>query len=82
MKWFLGGVIGAVLIVIGLITVDLTRKSPTVPPGQCALVRNLVLPDRCASSCRSGIDCPTTQTRPYLVFWTQAAGCPDGVICG
>lgn len=82
MKWLFGGLIVVVVAVLGLITVDLTRTPPPVPPGRCVFVDNLILPDRCISSCKSGVDCPTTRTKPYFVFWTEAAGCPDAIICG
>jgi hypothetical protein len=82
MKVVAGVGIGLLLLLATLVVIDLTRTVPTPPPGQCMLQNNLILPDRCISSCSSGIDCPTTMTRPYLWFWTEAAGCPDGIICG
>jgi hypothetical protein len=82
MKYFAGGAAIVVLIVIGLLIVDVTVTPPAVPPGRCVFQDNFILPDRCLSSCSSGVDCPTTRTRPYFVFWTEAAGCPDAVICG
>ena len=83
MKIFAGGamVLGVITVVI-LVIIDLARTPAKPPPGQCMLQNNLILPDRCISSCPSGVDCPTTMTRPYFWFWTQAAGCPDAVICG
>jgi hypothetical protein len=80
-KFFVGGAILALLIVAVLVIVDLTATPPAPAPGRCVFQDNLILPDRCLSSCRSGVDCPTTRTRPYFVFWTEAAGCPDAVIC-
>ena len=82
MKWFLGGLIGIVVIIAGLLVVDLTRTKPRVPPRRCVFVHNFILPDRCISSCKSGVDCPPAKTKSYFFFWTQAAGCPDVVICG
>ena len=75
------GILG-LLVLVTLVVIDLTRTAPTPARGQCLFQNNLILPDRCLSSCSSGIDCPTTMTRPYLIFWTEAAGCPDGIICG
>ena len=82
MKWLLGGSLVTLLALAALALVDVTRTAPPVPPGRCVLQRNLVLPDRCRSSCKSGADCPTASTRPYALFGTQAASCPDAVICG
>ena len=82
MRWFLGDLIVVVVIVAGLLVVDLTRTPPPAPPGRCVFVDNFILPDRCISSCKSGVDCPPTKTRSYFFFWTEAAACPDGVICG
>jgi hypothetical protein len=82
MRWFFGGLIVVVVVVLGLITVDLTRTPPPVPPGRCVFVDNLILPNRCLSSCKSGVDCPTTQTKSYFFFWTEPTGCPDAIICG
>jgi hypothetical protein len=82
MKFVAGGAFVLGVIVATLVIIDLARTPPTPRPGQCALQDNLILPDRCVSSCPSGVDCPTTMTRRYFWFWTEAAGCPDGVICG
>jgi len=83
MKYFVGGtMVFGVLTVVTLVIIDLAKTVPKPGPGQCMFQDNLFLPDRCVSSCPSGIDCPTTMTRPYFWFWTEAAGCPDAVICG
>jgi hypothetical protein len=81
MKWFVGGGILAALVIAVLVVIDVTATPPPVAPGRCTFQNNLILPDRCLSSCPGGVDCPTAMTRPYFVFWTEAAGCPDAVIC-
>ena len=81
MKVFAGAMVLGMIAVVTLVIIDLARSAPKPAPGQCMFQDNLILPDRCISSC-PGIDCPTTRTRSYLWFWTEAAGCPDGVICG
>ena len=81
MKWLFGGSLIALLVLAALALVDATLTTP-VPPGRCVLQRNLVLPDRCRSSCKSGVDCPSATTRPYALFGTQPASCPDAIICG
>lgn len=72
--------IGAISAIIVALVSDL--MTPAVPSGRCLLQTRFLLPDRCASSCPSGVDCPSTRTRPYMFFFTQAAACPDAVICG
>jgi hypothetical protein len=75
------GLVGALVPVIlaGVVAVDLA-SGPTPQRGQCLLRCQLLLPDRCVNTCASPFDC-TAATRPYLVFWAQAATCLDGVIC-
>jgi hypothetical protein len=72
--------LAVILIVVALIVVDVAR-TPTATAGQCLLSRRIVLPDICVNSCTPAFDCTAT-TRPYAVFFTQAASCLDGVICG
>jgi hypothetical protein len=69
----------AALIVIGLIVTDVA-STPAVTTGQCRLARRIILPDICVNSCKQAFDCTTT-TRPYALFFTQAATCMDAVIC-
>lgn len=68
-----------VFLLITLVVVDVAT-TPTATRGQCLLSRRTVLPDICVNSCPSAFDCTLT-TRPYAVFFTQAASCMDGVIC-
>jgi len=82
MKIFAGLGIGALLVLVGLVIVDLTSSTPTPPPGRCVLKTYFILPNRCISSCTSGVDCPPVKTTSYAVFWTQPTSCPDGIICG
>jgi len=82
MKIFVGLGIAGLLILVGLVIVDLTSSTPTPPPGRCVLKTYFVLPNRCLSSCASGVDCPPVKTTSYAIFWTQPTSCPDGIICG
>jgi hypothetical protein len=68
-----------VFLLVTLVAVDVAT-TPTATRGQCLLSRRTVLPDICVNSCPSAFDCTLT-TRPYAVFFTQAASCMDGVIC-
>ncbi len=68
-----------VFLLVTLVVVDVAT-TPTATRGQCLLSRRTVLPDICVNSCPSAFDCTLT-TRPYAVFFTQAASCMDGVIC-
>ena len=75
-----GMVLGfALFILVALIVVDVAT-APTATSGQCLLDRRIVLPDVCVNSCTEPFDCTLT-TRPYAVFFTQAASCLDAVIC-
>jgi hypothetical protein len=84
MKW-LGGGLGLVIIVvlIGLVIRDVT-STPPATKSQCILQRNILLPDRCVTGCALGIaeTLCIVATRPYAIFFTQAAACADGLICG
>ena len=68
-----------VFLLVTLVAVDIAT-TPTATRGQCLLSRRTVLPDICVNSCPTAFDCTLT-TRPYAVFFTQAASCMDGVIC-
>jgi hypothetical protein len=70
-------VIGVILVVV--IAIDLSSQ-PKPTKGQCLLAKNIVLPDACVNSCPKPLDCTAT-TRPYAVFFKQAATCMDAVIC-
>ena len=76
------GLIGGILLlvlVVTLVAADVAT-TPSTRTGQCLLVRRIVLPDICANSCSPPFDCTLT-TRPYGIFFMQAASCMDGVIC-
>jgi hypothetical protein len=75
----IGLAIVVVIVVAVLVAVDVT-STPTAAKGQCVLVRRIILPDICNNSCSPPFDCTLT-TRPYAVFFTQAATCMDAVIC-
>jgi len=70
-------VVGCIVIVaiIVLIIVDASSKPPPAPQETCTLVHHIVLPDNCVCSV-AGKTCTPTATRPYLIFFTQAAACP------
>ena len=68
----------AIVVLVVLVIVDVaSTPAPTAPPsgGTCSLVRRLVLPDTCVCSAAGGT-CIWATTRPYLIFFTQAASCP------
>ena len=68
-------VVIVIVAVAVVIIVDATRTPPATPQETCSLVRHIVLPDNCVCSV-AGRSCTPTATRPYLIFWTQAAECP------
>jgi len=72
------GMLG-LLAIFGLVIKDLA-STPTPAKGQCILARRTILPDICVNSCTPTFDC-TKSTRPYGLFFTQAASCDDAVIC-
>jgi len=79
MQTVIGSLLGiAVVVIVVLIIVDVARTPPptTQPPaGTCTLVHRIVLPDTCVCSAAGGT-CGWITTRPYLIFFTQAASCP------
>ena len=79
MRRAIGGLLIVVIVVAVLVAVDVAN-TPTATTGQCLLARRTVLPDICVNSCSVPFDCTTT-TRPYAIFFTQAASCADGIIC-
>ena len=74
------GIFGIALIVVAVLVAIDVANTPTATTGQCLLARRIALPDICVNSCSSPFDCTRT-TRPYLIFFTQAASCMDAVIC-
>ena len=72
------GVLGLVAIIV--ILGNDVASTPTPAKGQCLLARRTILPDICVNSCTQAFDC-TKSTRPYGLFFTQAASCDDAVIC-
>jgi len=80
MRAVIGSVIGiGILVIVALIIVDVAgTPAPTGPPGggTCTLVRRIVLPDTCVCSAAAGT-CGWATTRPYLLFFKQAASCPS-----
>ena len=74
------GILGLIIIIgLPLVIID-ASSTPKPAQGQCPLVKRTVLPDICVNSCRQAFDCTVT-TRPYAVFFSQAASCSDAIIC-
>jgi len=77
--------IGILIVVVILALIDVARSRPTTTEnrGTCVLVRRIVLPDICSCTAVGGASCPPATTRPYAVFWTQAASCVTPTLgCG
>ena len=74
------GILGIVLIVVAVLVAVDVANTPKATTGQCLLARRTLLPDICVNSCSVPFDCTRT-TRPYAIFFTQAASCMDAVIC-
>lgn len=74
MGWLSWIVTIVVVVIIIIITVDAATA-----PATCALDKNIILPDACRGSCPVDTPkskcCIATATRPYAVFFTQAAAC-------
>lgn len=70
-----------ILVVVALVVVDVVSAPPPPSTGLCVFQDRILLPNRCLSGCSGCAECPTTKTRPYFFFWTEAAGCPDACIC-
>ena len=68
------GLLVVVLLVIAIIDVV---SRPTPNPETCALDVQILLPDTCAGDCEPGSICLPLTTRPYAIFFTQAATCVD-----
>jgi hypothetical protein len=66
-----------IVVVVVLVIVDVaSNPSPTPTPQEtCTLVHHIILPDACVCSVASK-SCHPTKTRPYLIFFQQAAACP------
>ncbi len=79
----LGMLVGVIIVALlgGVVFVD-TTSTPAPPAGQCVLAKRTFLPDACIATCTRGqaSDCTAT-TRPYAIFFQQAATCDLGVIC-
>lgn len=70
-----------VIVLIGLVIRDVV-STPPATSSQCILQRNTLLPDRCVTGCAGGEGLCTVTTRPYAIFFTQAATCAAAIICG
>lgn len=75
---WIGGI--ALLAVIALIVADVVR-TPAPVPGRCTLTTRFLLPDVCVNSCTTDVGACEVAKRPYLIFFTQAARCADGITC-
>ncbi|MGQ0640019.1 MAG: hypothetical protein ACT4P6_04485 [Gemmatimonadaceae bacterium] len=73
----LGLAIGAGVVLVVLIIIDVARSGATTTArtGTYVLIRRMVLPDICSCTAVGGASCPAATTRPYAFFWTQAASC-------
>jgi len=69
------GIVIVVVVVLVIVDVARTPPPPAAPQETCTLVRHIVLPDACVCSV-AGKSCHPTKTRPYLIFFQQAAECP------
>jgi hypothetical protein len=75
------GVVGAVVLIVSALVVVDVVATPTPSTGTCIFQNRIVLPDICVSGCPKCPTCPTASTRPYFVFWTEAASCPGFCLC-
>lgn len=73
-------VIVAVLVVLGLVVADIVMVPPPASLTSCDLDRNIVLPDTCLCASRGRPGCPAATTKPYFIFFRQAATCSLGCI--
>ena len=69
----------AVVITV-VIAIIIVFDVVTEPAGaNCLFDTNILLPDRCfVPGCQGDDFCPSATTRPYMIFWTEAASCPAG----
>ena len=81
MKWLGIGLGLVIIVIVGLVIKDVA-STPPATTRQCILQRNIILPDRCVTGCAGGERLCTVATRPYAIFFTQAAACADAIICG
>jgi hypothetical protein len=65
----------AIVVVVVLVIVDVATNPPPTPQETCNLVHHIILPDACVCSVASK-SCHPTKTKPYLIFFQQAAACP------
>ena len=75
------GLVILIAVLVGLIIRDVV-STPPATSSQCILQRNTILPDRCVTGCAGGERLCTVTTRPYAIFFTQAATCANAIICG
>ena len=71
-----------VAVLIGLVIIKDVASTPAPTKGQCILQHNILLPDRCVTGCPGGELVCTVTTRPYAIFFTQAASCAVAILCG
>ena len=77
MTRFIPMTIGVLILVIAVIIIIDLVAEPT--GSNCMLDTNIILPDRCfVPGCEGDDFCPPATTRPYMLFWTEAASCPTG----
>jgi hypothetical protein len=71
-----------IVVFVGLVIIKDVASTPAPTKGQCILQHNILLPDRCVTGCPGGELVCTVTTRPYAIFFTQAASCADAILCG
>ncbi len=68
--------IGIIIIIVAIVVaVDVTNNPTPTSQDSCDLDRNILLPDKCVCSNPPRAECAATSTRPYGLFFTQAASC-------
>jgi len=81
------GVVIAIIVFLGVagitgLAVFDVASTPTPKPETCVLATRIFLPDVCVTSCSGqSVSCPANTTRPYAIFFTQAATCGLGTVC-
>ena len=81
MKWPSIALGFVIIVLFGLAIKDIV-STPVATSNQCILQRNTLLPDRCVTGCAGAERLCTVATRPYAIFFTQAARCASTLICG
>jgi hypothetical protein len=74
--------LGLVIVAVVVLVIYVTVSPPPPASNACVLARRVILPDICTGTCgMQPTECPPATTRPYAIIGTQAATCPDALIC-